>query len=95
MIGYSYRVLLLLTLSLCLSAHAQPQIMDCHNLFNPILSQEPLLQSELSDLEHMCMQDIESNNEKFWHCIDDRMKKGPINFERLILSSHVCSDVIE
>lgn len=94
MIGYSYPVFFL-ALLLSLSANSQIKPLDCHQLFSPILNQEPLLKNELTDLEQMCLQDIKESNEGFWLCIDDRMKAGPANFERLILSSHVCSSLAE
>ncbi|MFY0641576.1 MAG: hypothetical protein JXR16_11060 [Bermanella sp.] len=94
MFGYSYPVFLL-ALVFSLTASAQINAIDCHQLFSPILNQEPLLKTELIELEEMCKQDLKDSNEGFWVCIDDRMKAGPSNFERLILSSHVCSTSIE
>lgn len=94
MIGYSCPVFLL-ALVFSLSANAQINSVDCHQLFSPILNQEPLLKTELIDLEEMCKQDVKESNEGFWVCIGDRMKTGPSNFERLILSSHVCSSNVE
>ena len=94
MLGFSYPVFLLIFI-FSLTANAQKNTVDCHQLFSPILNQEPLLKTELTDLEKMCKQDLKDSNEGFWVCIDDRMKAGPSNFERLILSSHVCSSLAE
>lgn len=42
----------------------------------------------------MCENEVKGKNEKFWSCINSRLKKGVVNFERLILSSHLCASEV-
>lgn len=90
----SYRVVLLVVFGFCATASAQKHENYCHEIFTPILKQEPLLKSELDDLKDMCETEVKGKNEKFWSCINVRLKKGVVNFERLILSSHICASEI-
>jgi hypothetical protein len=91
MFKYSYCISLLVLCSLCSAVSAKSHDRYCHEIFAPILKQEPLLQNELNDLNDMCESEVKGKNEKFWSCINSRLKKGVVNFERLILSSHLCA----
>ncbi|MFY0699868.1 MAG: hypothetical protein JXR04_03560 [Bermanella sp.] len=95
MFGFSYRVLLLVISLFSSTALPQPLIQPCDNLFSSILKQEPYLQTELNDLKRMCEQDVKQKNAAYWSCVDQRMNQGPITFERLVLSSHVCGNSSE
>ena len=91
MLGFSDRVLLLLTfVTVPLIGIAQPSTPTCHNLFTPIFKQEPYLDVELSNLQKLCEQDVINENSEYWMCIHERMQQGPMNFQRLVLSAHVC-----
>jgi hypothetical protein len=89
----SHSVILAVPFTLITSfAQAEKIDVDCPSIFSPLVESEPLLKTELLDLQQTCQQESK-HLARYWSCVETRQNQGEPTFERLILNAQTCNDI--